>query len=180
MSDERTRSTPVEGARVDRKPHLLHFVAGEGYLSFRVECLAGDDPDRACRAADGCLAQALADDLSGDPEMLRLPEEHPIDGSVAVLPVIHEGDDEAEVEFHLWSHRPWTPDEKLVGEDGRAFTRFKVKTACSGCGALIGDVTDDEIAGAIEGRPLGDTTAECPYCSGRFGNALAEEVATHG
>jgi hypothetical protein len=52
--------------------------------------------------------------------------------------------------------RPWTPDR--VTETG---TWVTVKRACSGCGRLLGDITDAEMNAAVEDDPLPDTTAEC-------------------
>lgn len=56
--------------------------------------------------------------------------------------------------------RPNTPDR--VNEDGsRTIT---TKRACNGCGDLLGDLTDQEMAAAIGGRPLPDVRRECPAC----------------
>jgi hypothetical protein len=57
--------------------------------------------------------------------------------------------------------RPWTADEDHP--DGRR--TIHLKRACNGCGALIGDVTDDEMDAAVDGRPLPDVTGECPVCT---------------
>lgn len=58
--------------------------------------------------------------------------------------------------------RPWTPDR--VREEGGI--ELSVKRACNGCGQLLGDVTDREMADAIRGLPLFDVTAECGRCQG--------------
>ncbi|HEV2928417.1 MAG TPA: hypothetical protein VGW74_06980 [Propionibacteriaceae bacterium] len=116
------------------------------------------DPEGAARAAGlkpvceafACPNPPLTTEVDGAGRSLDLCEEH--------------GDDLASG-FPL-KRRPWTPDEKVTNPDGTTSTRFRVKTACTGCGALLGDVTDREIEDAIEGRPLSDTTAECPVCSG--------------
>jgi hypothetical protein len=56
--------------------------------------------------------------------------------------------------------RPNTPDR--VNADGsRTMTS---KRACNGCSALLGDVTDHEMAAAIAGRPMPDVRKECPVC----------------
>lgn len=149
-----------------RKPHLVHVVAGDGYIGLDVECLAGDDPDRSCRAGDECGVKLMVDDIAADAsEMLRLPMERRITGPIAVLAVVTGWGDDTEIELHPWSDRPWTPDEKITNEDGTTSTRFTVKTVCTGCDALLGDVTDEEIALAIEGRGRPDTRHECPFCS---------------
>jgi hypothetical protein len=57
--------------------------------------------------------------------------------------------------------RPWTPPRRL--EEGG--TRYTVKRMCNRCSRLIGDVTDEEIFGAIYGEPLTDVTDECPFCT---------------
>lgn len=49
--------------------------------------------------------------------------------------------------------RPWTPDTS---------TTIKMKRACNGCGTRLGDVTDAEMARAINGLPLPDVRRECP------------------
>lgn len=51
--------------------------------------------------------------------------------------------------------RPWTPDTS---------TTIKMKRACNGCGTRLGDVTDQEMARAINGLPLPDVRKECPTC----------------
>jgi hypothetical protein len=51
--------------------------------------------------------------------------------------------------------RPWTPDTS---------TTIKMKRACNGCGTRLGDVTDAEMARAINGLPLPDVRRECPTC----------------
>ena len=51
--------------------------------------------------------------------------------------------------------RPWTPDTS---------TTIKMKRACNGCGQRLGDVTDQEMARAINGLPLPDVRRECPAC----------------
>jgi len=60
--------------------------------------------------------------------------------------------------------RRWTPDEKVVDEEGKTVTRIRVKRACNGCGALLGDVTDQEMSRAISGLAPLDVTNECPFC----------------
>lgn len=57
--------------------------------------------------------------------------------------------------------RSWTDDVALDG-GGRSFT---VKRACNGCHRLIGDVSQEEIAGAIAGLPAPDVRIDCPYCT---------------
>ncbi|MFW3473606.1 hypothetical protein ACN24M_20300 [Streptomyces microflavus] len=53
-----------------------------------------------------------------------------------------------------------TPDR--VNDDGsRTIT---TKRACNGCGNLLGDITNSEMAAAIDGRPLPDVRRECPAC----------------
>jgi len=53
--------------------------------------------------------------------------------------------------------RPWTSE--VAPLDG-GFT----KRACNGCGAFLGDLTEDEIAALDAHRTLPDVTAECPFC----------------
>jgi hypothetical protein len=53
-----------------------------------------------------------------------------------------------------------TPDR--INPDGsRTMTS---KRACNGCGAFIGDVTDQEMSLAIAGALLPDVRGECPAC----------------
>jgi hypothetical protein len=57
--------------------------------------------------------------------------------------------------------RPNTPDR--VNPDGsRTITS---KRACSGCGQLLGDVTEQEMVRAMGGLPLPDVRRECPACA---------------
>lgn len=57
--------------------------------------------------------------------------------------------------------RPNTPDR--INPDGsRTITQ---KRACNGCGALLGDVTDQEMSAAIAGGPMPDVRRECPACA---------------
>ncbi|MEU5900656.1 hypothetical protein [Streptomyces venezuelae] len=56
--------------------------------------------------------------------------------------------------------RPSTPDR--INADGSK--TIKMKRACNGCGKHIGDVTDEEMAAAMNGRPLPDVRRECPAC----------------
>jgi hypothetical protein len=58
--------------------------------------------------------------------------------------------------------RFWTPD----WTDDQGATRLTVKRCCNGCNTRLGDVTDAEIAAAIDGLPLPDVRSECPTCSG--------------
>jgi hypothetical protein len=53
--------------------------------------------------------------------------------------------------------RPWTPDA-LKPSGG---TIVRVKRACSGCGQLLGDITQEEMQAAIAGDLLPDTRDEC-------------------
>lgn len=57
--------------------------------------------------------------------------------------------------------RSWT-DDFVLPAGGR---RFTVKRACNGCGRLIGDVSQEEIASAIAGLPAPDARIECPHCT---------------
>ncbi|WP_439947227.1 hypothetical protein [Streptomyces sp. BBFR109] len=57
--------------------------------------------------------------------------------------------------------RPNTPDR--VNENGSK--TITSKRACNGCGQLLGDVTDHEMALAIAGAPLPDVRRECPACA---------------
>ncbi|MGW4043004.1 hypothetical protein [Streptomyces sp. NPDC004721] len=57
--------------------------------------------------------------------------------------------------------RPWTPDR--VNADGS--TTIKMKRACNGCGQRLGDVTDAEMARAVNGLPLPDVRRECLACA---------------
>lgn len=56
--------------------------------------------------------------------------------------------------------RPSTPDR--VNGDGS--TTIKLKRCCNGCGQYLGDVSDQEMARAINGLPLPDVRRECPTC----------------
>lgn len=56
--------------------------------------------------------------------------------------------------------RPNTPDR--ANPDGS--TSITTKRACNGCGQLLGDITDQEMALAIAGGPLPDVRRECPVC----------------
>lgn len=53
-----------------------------------------------------------------------------------------------------------TPDR--TNPDGS--TTIKMKRACNGCGERLGDITDEEMTAAINGRPLPDVRRECPNC----------------
>ena len=53
-----------------------------------------------------------------------------------------------------------TPDR--TNPDGT--TTIKLKRACNGCGERLGDITDEEMTAAINGRPLPDVRRECPNC----------------
>ncbi|GHC38541.1 hypothetical protein GCM10010348_77380 [Streptomyces anthocyanicus] len=57
--------------------------------------------------------------------------------------------------------RPNTPDR--INPDGPK--TIKMKRACNGCGSLLGDVTEQEMAAGINGRPLPDVRRECPTCA---------------
>lgn len=85
-----------------------------------------------------------------DGEHLHLIDPAPPRGRIAVYVV-----DLAEVP----SGRTWTPTIETA--KGR---RVRTKRACNGCGVLLGDVTDDEIASAIAGLPLPDVRSECLNC----------------
>lgn len=65
--------------------------------------------------------------------------------------------------------RSWTPDERT--DTG---VRIHVKRNCNGCGALLGDVTDDEVSAAMAGRRLPDVRAECPICTPWTGTKALE------
>lgn len=56
--------------------------------------------------------------------------------------------------------RPWTEDRRSA--DGS--TTITMKRACNGCGQRLGDVTDGEMARAVNGLPLPDVRRECPAC----------------
>lgn len=57
--------------------------------------------------------------------------------------------------------RPWT--ENRANADGS--TSISMKRACNGCGQRLGDVTDTEMACAVNGLPLPDVRRECPACA---------------
>lgn len=52
--------------------------------------------------------------------------------------------------------RPWTPNQR----DGTRST-IHVKRCCNGCGELIGDIAEEEIACAVADQPLPDVRALC-------------------
>ncbi|NED75308.1 hypothetical protein G3I51_23895 [Streptomyces sp. SID9944] len=54
-----------------------------------------------------------------------------------------------------------TPDR--INPDGSR--TIKMKRACNGCGDLLGNITDHEMAAAIAGLPLPDVRRECPNCA---------------
>lgn len=56
--------------------------------------------------------------------------------------------------------RTRTPDVTVNGRK-----RIHVSRCCNGCGEPVGDVTDQEIACAADGRPLPDVRGECPRCA---------------
>jgi ribosomal protein S27AE len=58
------------------------------------------------------------------------------------------------------SARNNTPDR--VNDDGSH--TITTKRACNGCGELLGDITNTEMAAAIAGSPLPDVRRECPQC----------------
>jgi hypothetical protein len=60
--------------------------------------------------------------------------------------------------------RPNTPDRITIHPDGRKTTTITTKRACNGCGELLGDITDDEMAYAVAGQPLPDVRTECTNC----------------
>lgn len=53
--------------------------------------------------------------------------------------------------------RPSTDDARRP-DGGRT---LKLKRACNGCGRVLGDVTDDEVNRAMDGRSLPDVRSEC-------------------
>ena len=53
--------------------------------------------------------------------------------------------------------RPSTDDARRP-DGGRT---LKLKRACNGCGRVLGDVTDDEVNRAMNGRALPDVRSEC-------------------
>ncbi|MFF7142303.1 hypothetical protein ACFZB5_13775 [Streptomyces nodosus] len=57
--------------------------------------------------------------------------------------------------------RPWMEDR--TNADGS--TTIKMKRACNSCGQRLGDVTDTEMALAVNGLPLPDVRKECPACA---------------
>ena len=57
--------------------------------------------------------------------------------------------------------RPWTPERR--NPDGSRTLR--VKRVCNDCSVVLGDATRAELDRSIDGRPLPDVRAECPYCS---------------
>ena len=57
--------------------------------------------------------------------------------------------------------RPWT--ENRTNADGS--TSISMKRACNGCGQRLGDVTDTEMALAVNGLSLPDVRKECPACA---------------
>ena len=67
----------------------------------------------------------------------------------------HSGPHEAAETAANPAPRPWTPDTSST---------IKMKRACNGCGQRLGDVTDQEMARAINGLPLPDVRKECPTC----------------
>ncbi|MEV7466213.1 hypothetical protein AB0O20_06810 [Streptomyces kronopolitis] len=56
--------------------------------------------------------------------------------------------------------RESTPDR--INADGSL--TITAKRACNGCDAILGDLTEQETAAAIAGRPLPDVRRECPTC----------------
>lgn len=60
--------------------------------------------------------------------------------------------------------RTSTPDHITIHPDGQKTTTITTKRACNGCGQLLGDVTDKEMARAITGQPLPDARTECTNC----------------
>lgn len=67
----------------------------------------------------------------------------------------HSGTHEAPGATANPAPRPWTPETSST---------IKMKRACNGCGQRLGDVTDQEMARAINGLPLPDVRKECPTC----------------
>jgi hypothetical protein len=74
---------------------------------------------------------------------------------------------------HVWwveartAARPWTEyDDPDVGP-----RHVVMRRACNGCGTHLGDVTDAELEGAVDGR-LPDVRAECPVCTPPPGKAV--------
>lgn len=68
--------------------------------------------------------------------------------------------------FHLpaITTRPWTPNRKKAGDDGREVTVVVMKRCCNGCGRKLGDVYPEEIEASVSGQPLPDVRNECPNC----------------
>ncbi|MFE7535267.1 hypothetical protein ACFU67_13455 [Streptomyces rhizosphaericola] len=58
------------------------------------------------------------------------------------------------------SARTNTPDR--INPDGSK--TITTKRACNGCGELLGDITNNEMAAAIAGNPLPDVRRECSQC----------------
>lgn len=61
--------------------------------------------------------------------------------------------------------RTHTPPQTLTRPDGSTSTQHRVQRVCNGCGRGVGDVTDEEMAVVMEGRPLPDVRDECPWCA---------------
>lgn len=63
--------------------------------------------------------------------------------------------------------RPWTPDRILLHRpSGQRAQEQSPKRRCTGCGLLLGDLTEVELLHATRGWNLRDNRAECPHCQG--------------
>lgn len=64
-------------------------------------------------------------------------------------------------------NRPWTEAVQHPANDEHpsGYRTFVVKRACNGCGAQLGDMTEDEMAAAISGWDLPDVRHECVVCA---------------
>lgn len=135
---------------------LLAIAQGRAPLPTRADIRVTDD---GLGLALGALHIAMAPDGATAEQLHEFAETmralYAAAGTLA-----HRADESAKAAAR-GSH-PWTDD--VVNDDGS--TTVKVKRACNGCGQLLGDLTDEEVEAAVDGRPLPDVRGECPRCSG--------------
>ena len=63
--------------------------------------------------------------------------------------------------------RPWTEtvEHPPDADHPQGYRTIKTKTACNGCGTLLGDMNEAEVAAAICGFTMPDVRHECRACA---------------
>lgn len=143
--------------RINEMEILLAIARGNAPLPTPADIQITDD---GLGLALGALRIAVIPDGSSAEELTAFAE---IMRSLyaAAGALASRADQAAKAAIEERSPRPWTPD--VTNPDGS--TTKRMKRACNGCGELLGDVTEEEMNAACEGRPLPDVRDECPRCN---------------